>query len=280
MGGSNTRPYRHWARLALLVGVLLAPTLSVPAKAEDALDPIVGNPGNTYPDLVPDVRFVFLQREDLWDPNTQTFIQDPTTPPTMWFDTWSQNLGTVAVELTADEPDNLANSTVSQCVSWRTDHVCREYTPTPVGSFTWHEEHTHFHYQDFADYELRKIRRNGEVNYSSRGLVAASEKVSFCLMDSQQVRGGAELTPWYKACQPVRQGIQPGWADIYTSDLAGQQVTLPVDIPDGRYALVVTMDTANRLLESDDSNNRVVVTVEILNGGTAAQIVDRSYPPV
>jgi hypothetical protein len=278
MGGSNTRPFRHWARLTLLVGVLLAPTLSVPAKAEDALDPVIGNLGDTYPDLVPDVRFAILQREVFFDPETETWVQDPTTPPQMWFDTWSQNLGTVPLELTADEPDNLANSTVSQCVSWRTDHLCREYTPTPVGSFTWHDPHTHFHYEDFADYELRKFGKRGAVDYSGRGLIARSEKVSFCLVDSEQVRGGAALTPWYTVCQPVRQGIQPGWSDIYTSELPGQSFTLPVNIPDGRYALVVTLDTSNRLLESNDSNNRVVVTVEIMNGATSVQIVGRSYP--
>ena len=280
MGGSNTRPFRRFTLLVLLVGVLLAPTSGSSVQADDVVDFFLGNLGHTYPDLVPDVTEVRVFRPFVRDPETETWVPDPTVAPTMFFDTWSQNLGTVAVELTADTPENLANSTVSQCVSWRTDRLCREKTATPVGSFTWHEEHNHFHYEDFADYELRKFNRRGKVDYTSRGLVARSEKVSFCLLDSRQVRGGASVTPWYTLCTPARQGISPGWTDIYTTNLPGQSFTLPASIPDGRYALIVTMDTANRLLESNDSNNLVEVTVEITNGATTAQIVDRSYPPI
>src|SRR5688572_6423298 len=122
-----TRSHRRRAPLALLVCTLLLSVFDVPTvKAQDPLDPVLGNFGPTYPDLVPDVKFVMASRGFSFDEASQTFVPDPTTPPIFSFDTHSQNLGTVALELTMDTPENPAASTVSQCVSWRTDRLCRE----------------------------------------------------------------------------------------------------------------------------------------------------------
>src|SRR5688572_24190811 len=189
MGGSNTRPYRHWARLALLVSVLLLPAVGTPTQAEDALDPVLGPAEHTYPDLQPDVTTVNLSRDFIFDPVSETFVQDPTTPPDLYFDTRSQNVGDVPLELLAEKPDDLMNSSVTQCVSWAdtpvlslvTDDkaVCRERAT--VGGFSYHDAsgHNHFHFDDFADYELRTFNRKGQVDWSSRGLLKTSEKVSF-----------------------------------------------------------------------------------------------------
>ena len=51
------------------------------------------------------------------------------------------------------------------------------------------------------------------------------------------------------------QGISPGWRDVYTSDLDGQQIPL-AGVPRGRdYALVITADPSNRLWETDETDN-------------------------
>lgn len=279
MGGSNTRPYRHWARLALLVGVLLVPVFGVSAEAEDALDPVLGPAMYAYPDLVPDVTTVNLSRQWTWDPATETFVQDPTTPPTLFFDTRSQNVGFVPLDLLAEEPEDLMNSSVAQCVAWVTLETCRERRS--VGGFSWHGEegHSHFHFNDFADYALRKFDKRGRVDFSARGLIAISEKVSFCLQDSKAVGDGALPAPRYAGCTPLQQGVSPGWTDIYTADIDGQQFRdLPVNIADGLYALVIDLDPMDRLYESDNANNLLVVTVRFYNGARAARIVGKTFP--
>ncbi|HVF75724.1 MAG TPA: lysyl oxidase family protein [Acidimicrobiales bacterium] len=270
MGGSFLRLARR-PRFALLAALAFVVVAVGPAGADDGLDGVLGDPGRTYPDLVPDVTEVSIAPEVLFDQATSTFYDGD---PIMYFDTFSQNLGTVPVELTADDPRNITASSVSQCVSWRAPYVCREQEQ--VGGFTWHDEHTHFHYEDFADYELRRFTRRGLPDFSRRGLIAVSEKVSFCLIDSTAVRPDASPVRFYNVCNPVRQGISPGYADIYSADLEGQNFRLP-GIADGDYALVVTMDPSNRLHESNDRNNRVVVRIRISEGARAVSIVDRSW---
>jgi hypothetical protein len=271
VGGTFFRVAR---RAALVVALATAAgALTAPVRADDGLDPVLGNPGPTYPDVVPDTREVFVDRPIVgFDPVTF----DPVFgPPMLWFDTWSQNLGTVALDLVADDPTDFLGTTVSQCVSWRAPAVCRERAQ--VGGFVWHDEHTHFHYQDFASYELRRLGSDGRPDYSAAGLVDISDKVSFCLLDSVQVAPDAVPAPTYIGCTPAREGISAGWADIYTTDLEGQQLSME-GLPDGRYALVITLDTADTLFEADNTNNRVEVTFDLSGGATTVTVVDKHYP--
>ena len=263
---------RRRSLLAIAVAVLLVPIVGV-AHA-DPLDPVLGSE-ETYPDLVPDVTTVWGYRPYVLDPTTNTFVPGP---PAIAFDTWSQNLGTVALDLIADDPADFMSTTVSQCVKWLAPNVCRERRQ--VGGFAWHAEHSHFHYQDFATYELRRVRRDGQVDYGKRGLLDKSDKVSFCLLDSVRVRDDAVPAPTYLGCTPAREGISPGWADIYDMGLEGQQLSLE-GLPDGRYAIVVTQDYNNTLFESDDTNNRVEVIFDVRDTGAEvpyAEIVERRYP--
>lgn len=236
----------------------------------DALTSEVRDPRPTLPNLVPDVGFVHVLRPVVFDPATGTFV---TGELHLYFDTHSRNLGEVALDLVADDPQNPIASTVSQCVAWSYDLVCRERRR--VGGFTFHAEHAHFHYEDFARYEFRRLTADGAVDESDAGLVARSDKVSFCLIDVAKAREDAIPVPTYAACNPVRQGISPGWSDIYTMDLPGQSLAIPV--PDGRYALVITLDTANRLAEANDADNRVEAILELSGDGARVEVVERRF---
>lgn len=290
MGTIRTiRPFVRWPLLAALTVLALglqAPARAVaplpdsckthPTKAVNpgcvpAVKEGVTEPGITLPNLVPDVREVFVLRPFVLDPETETFYEGE---PHLFFDSWAQNLGTVPVQLTVDSVESPESSTVSQCVSW-TARVCREQRR--VGGFSWHDAHRHFHFNEFAAYELRRLGADGRPDYSASGLLATSEKVSFCLMDSQQVDPDAVPVPVYNACVPAVQGISPGWTDIYTSDLEGQQLPL-TGLGDGRYSLIIKLNHARNVLESDYSDDVVEVTVEISNSLQDAQIVGRNYP--
>ncbi|HEX2040777.1 MAG TPA: hypothetical protein VHF47_13720, partial [Acidimicrobiales bacterium] len=182
----------------------LHPTHVVNPGCVPAVTSELQQPGRSYPDISPDVQDVLLQRPFVQDPETQMFV-----PGRMhiWFDTWAQNLGTVPVQLTVEEIQSTSSSTVTQCVAW-TLRVCRERAE--VGGFSWHEEHRHFHYDDFAAYQLRRLAADGRPDYSDAGLIAISDKVSYCMVDSFLLDPTKPSPPTYVGCSNVQQGISPG----------------------------------------------------------------------
>lgn len=270
---------RLWA--VPLAMSLVVSLLGARAQADDPLDPVLGNPGHTYPNLSPNVVDVRVMNYRLIENDMGLFVENGQF---LWFDTRAQNLGTVPVQLTVDKVDTPESSTVSQCVSWRLAeaHVCRE--TASVGGYTWHDEHHHFHYEDFARYQLRTVADNGRPDYSATGLVGVSEKVSFCFIDSEKVREDARPTQFYATCLPSVQGISPGWTDVYTADMAGQN--FPVDhLPNGRYAVIIEMDYRNTLYETDQGDNYIEVTIEISPStdpahatGRKVEILDKRWP--
>lgn len=263
---------KRWG-IAAAVGLLVS-MLAVRAQADDPLQPVLGDAVLTYPNLVPTVNDVVI---NYWytDDATQTTTWGL---PYLYFDTRAQNLGTVPVQLQlTDVPDlaDMASAPVSQCVSW-VERVCRSLEP--VGGFVWHEPHRHWHYNEFAKYELRRVGADGRPDYSPTGLVGSNEKASFCFEDSEDI-GGDDVNPvgYYESCTPTVQGISPGWTDIYGNWLPGQQVPLH-GLTDGRYAVIINMDYANRLRETNDDDNFVEVTIDISNNLSVVSIVGRNWP--
>ena len=135
----------------------------------------------------------------------------------------------------------------------------------PAGCMIFHPAHNHWHFQDFASYELR-APETGDV-------IAATSKVSFCAVDFTPFDVtllGHPTDPYYDTCsEDDTEGISVGWADTYTWPLAGQEIDIR-DVPDGHYCLAVTGDPANILRESDESNNEAVSSVT-LNGNSVTQ---------
>lgn len=286
-----------WKRRALLLtvaGVLVAgggapvhggellpgscrphPVKVVNSGCPDALAERSLPPQYALPNIVPDVRDVQVYRPWLYDPVSQTVNQGP---PTLFFDTRAQNLGTVPLQLRIEGIDEVDAEEsivrVAQCTAW-TERVCRE--EQPVGGFTWHQAHRHFHFAEFAAYEFRRLGEDDRPDYSPAGLIAVSDKVSFCLMDTEPADPSAQPVPVYMACSPAVQGVSPGWTDVYTSDLPGQNFSLD-GLADGRYALIISMDYGNRVYESDDTDNIVEATIEISGDRTIAAVVGRHYP--
>jgi hypothetical protein len=234
----------------------------VPALESEVVGPTAG-----LPNVVPDVQSVAVYRTFVPGPDPNTFVEGDLV---LGFDGWVQNLGEAPLEILADDPDN--PSTAEQCTSWTLSYLCEDRHE--VGEYAWHEPHSHYHFQDFADYQLRRLGLDGRPDYSDAGLLARSEKVSFCLVDSTLVDTLDPAPPLFLTCGPDRQGVSPGWADIYDVGTPGQE--LPIEgLPDGRYALVVSMDHPNRIAETDDTDNTLEVIVELSGNGTEAAIVDK-----
>jgi len=120
--------------------------------------------------------------------------------------------------------------------------------------FHYSECHDHYHFDEFARYELR----DGDE------VVAIGHKQAFCLLDTQA---------WAWPFEPAKfdcanQGISRGFADWYEAGLPCQWVDI-TDTPPGEYALRITLNQPRpehlvaALVERDHSNNvaEVVVTI-------------------
>jgi hypothetical protein len=135
------------------------------------------------------------------------------------------------------------------------------YSTRYAGSFEYHPEHNHTHFNDFSDYKLRKIISTSGVG----SIVARTEKVSFCLIDESVYN--SRLTNFrnyrrYRSCGTSVQGISVGWADVYNRSLYGQWIDI-TDVPEGEYWLESTVDPKNLILESNETNNTTRIRVRI-----------------
>ncbi|HXG48047.1 MAG TPA: lysyl oxidase family protein [Methylomirabilota bacterium] len=110
--------------------------------------------------------------------------------------------------------------------------------------------HGHYHFNDFTEYRLRDS--NGVV-------VALGGKAGFCLIDSFPIDPGANQQRRYNCDY---QGIQAGWADVYSRDLACQWVDI-TGLPPGRYTLEMEVDPLNQIPESNETNNVIRIGVGI-----------------
>ena len=129
-----------------------------------------------------------------------------------------------------------------------------------VGCMRFHPQHNHWHFDDFTRYALRR-EPNGK-------LVGVSTKVGFCLWDGREPPSLASLpghpdfsyyprdpeNPGAGCTSTSTNGLSIGFADIYTAVTQGQAIDV-TGIRKGRFCLIATADPANRLEESDDSNN-------------------------
>ena len=126
-----------------------------------------------------------------------------------------------------------------------------------AGCMVYHPDHQHWHFDAFARFDL--------VDAASGRVVGSSRKVSFCLVDMRQLQPqppGAAGEGHYQGCGTDRQGLSPGWVDRYGAGVGGQEIDV-TGLRDGRYRLVSTVDPDNRVVESDELNNRAVLVVDL-----------------
>jgi hypothetical protein len=188
------------------------------------------------------------------------------------FSVSTYNDSAYALDLLGAPPRDAERTIANQCVRWA-GRACLERRE--AGDFVFHAEHGHWHLEDYALYELRRLLPNDEPDMSPTGLAASGGKVSFCLIDYARpgparpvTEDPFDQTGFYLACQGGLQGISPGWSDIYGAHLAGQQIVHD-GVPDGRYAIVVTVDPDGRLFESDRTDNVSVQRIEVLGNGSS-----------
>lgn len=127
----------------------------------------------------------------------------------------------------------------------------------PGGCMVFHPRHDHWHFDSTAEYRLTTLVDPAPI--------VSRDKVSFCLRDSEPLRGAAERhRRMYEDCARNRiQGISVGWADRYDATLSGQRLPLPTGFADGVYCLRLEVDPFDLLTEADESDNTSAVAVSI-----------------
>lgn len=108
------------------------------------------------------------------------------------------------------------------------------------GLFEFAECHNHFHFRNYATYEILPVLADGRL-----GKAIQARKRGFCMIDVDPYR--SDIPPQsfvYSSCgapdRPGFQGISTGWADEYFKWLSGQFFLLndPVEpIPPGEYVI-------------------------------------------
>ena len=128
-----------------------------------------------------------------------------------------------------------------------------------TGCMLIHPGHDHWHFAAMASYSLR---RSG-----SSQLLVTRPKVSFCLRDNVRVPGQPVVVArrHFGECtrRTSRQGISPGWVDVYKASLSGQWLRLPSNVRSEVLCLDLKADPWGRLVETNEADNATSVAVRI-----------------
>jgi hypothetical protein len=181
------------------------------------------------------------------------------------FSTTSWNSGTGPLELVGGDvtgPDK-------QKVLQRVYNSGGSYTEHLAGEFTYHADHNHIHFDDYALYTLQRADAPGQSDrYGS--------KTTFCVMDTTKVSSlpGAPSQPVYSVCGRFVQGMSVGWGDTYGAHLSGQWIVV-TDVPDGTYRLRIDVDPKGLLREANETDNASCVLLSIKQPNTLT-VLDNS----
>jgi len=143
-----------------------------------------------------------------------------------------------------------------------------DYTERLSGKFLWHSPHLHYHFQDFAVYELEPLG-NPLTGASIPKVDKQSQKSTFCIRDSEPIdlsHPGADKAASYTICGKERQGISPGWADSYYYTYVDQKFDV-TNFPKGTYRLTIKINPLNRFDEITKDNNigEVIFDLDVTN---------------
>ncbi|MFN8193955.1 MAG: lysyl oxidase family protein [Nocardioidaceae bacterium] len=148
-----------------------------------------------------------------------------------------------------------------------------------VGTMHWHAaNHNHWHFEDFAQYQLLD---------ADQSAVVKSTKQSFCLASTDAVDYTVPDADWHPyntdlstACGDhdalsVREVLASGNGDTYYQYRAGQAFRIG-DLPNGIYYISVESNPLGNLVESDTTNNDSLRKIQL--GGKAGKRWVKVFP--
>jgi len=158
-----------------------------------------------------------------------------------------------------------------------------------AGGCEFHAMHGHFHYLNFVEFSLHKVRPDGTTGQQ----VAASLKESFCLADdgyfgfARPAPNGPRTYVGQPDCNVpstptpastdawITMGLTPGWSDIYTWDTPDQYIDIS-NTPPGVYDIESRANPARKLAVSGPA--RPCATTRIRLTDTSVKVIDPDVP--
>lgn len=140
------------------------------------------------------------------------------------------------------------------------------YSDTNAGTFVWHDNHGHFHVNDYARYTLKEVDSAGQSEW-------IGVKTTFCIIDTDRINHklpGAPKKRVYSSCGKEFQGMSVGWGDTYRYYLAGQEIDI-TGSGDGDYYLTIEVDPKKQFLEENEDDNTNTVRLRIT--GNTVEVV-------
>jgi hypothetical protein len=233
---------------ALIVVLVCGAPLTVPARAAATLGPVL------KPNLVADPPEFVKSQELLWEGQKRLLMR---------FNGYIHNQGPGRLEIrgrrvSALEPMNVYQRLYLEgAKEVHGEQPASEYEerflPEAELLYDTDDGHDHFHLQEVAHYSLWNSDKTQEV--------APSQKVGFCLTDSERVEATGPTEAFYhdeeerRFCDhgepealSVWEGISVGWRDLYKWELALQWVDIS-NVAPGEYWLRADVDPRGLLIE-------------------------------
>ncbi|HUR47800.1 MAG TPA: lysyl oxidase family protein [Candidatus Saccharimonadales bacterium] len=127
--------------------------------------------------------------------------------------------------------------------------------PATNALFEYNPCHNHYHYEGFAQYRLLDANLNEVVQ---------GHKMGFCVEDVLRWDSTSSLNSKFDCSY---QGIQKGWADVYSEDVPCQWVDI-TGVPGGSYTLEIVINPAHSIPEVGYVNNRARVPITLTSDCT------------
>ncbi len=180
------------------------------------------------------------------------------------FTSAAENLGEGVLRIRGRRPSGSAGMLADQVIELRRGGA-RVVRNVGTMRYQTHSPHRHWHFQQFANYELRRA--------SDHALVGSDRKSGFCLVDrygraSARVprAGPPRFLGDCGAGQPdlkrIEQGSSPGYVDRYPAFFHGQDIEITA-VPAGVYVLVHRANPTRTLRESRYANDAASVRIRL-----------------
>jgi hypothetical protein len=151
----------------------------------------------------------------------------------------------------------------------------------PVGTmeFDTRPGHEHWHFEQFAQYDLLD---------GTQAQVVRSRKQSFCLAPTDAVdltKPGAEMDPYSIGLSSqcggpealwIREDLPAGWGDTYFQYVGGQAFDI-TDLPNGKYFIRVTVNPLGSIYETDTANDTSLRRVRLVGQPGHRRVVVPPY---
>jgi len=230
------------------------------------------------------VKFINREQELLPDlaplPPQDLVIEESNNNVYLRFSTIYYNTGRGVLELQADKNTKGIRKDIERDVYqiiYHEDGTTREKI---AGNFLWHQEHLHYHFKDFAIYDLEAVSVEGIVP----DLSGVMMKSTFCIRDVSKVDIDIpnKTEARYQICGKEKQGISVGWGDTYFYTYPDQALNI-TDLPSGTYKLSFIINPKDRFDEITKDNNISSVVINLDMDKKTFKIIEESpkeYPSI